>query len=334
MPIAELLERRLDRREADWSKPPERIRQAWRLFIDYRLDGSPPVKSCTFAGGEDVALDWQPIAWPTLAAGLGPFLREPAVRRPDRLDFRTDGAAWITLGSFSDEAALQALETALTAVAARLRAAPYVVFDLRGNGGGNSTWGETYGAILWGKDAVAAAAIAYRPKFWRGSPRVAAEARSVGTRFAAIGPAMAGPANYFLKIADLIAAHPGDTALLRDPSADDTPPPPAAAKLYAGPVFVLTDSGCFSSCVVVMDVLKTLGARQVGEPSGQNEEYGEIAGPLTTPSGLATYRIPMSIIRQPRADLGGLPPDVVWPGAMDDDTGLPTWIAWLAKTGG
>ena len=50
-------------------------------------------------------------------------------------------------------------------------------------------------------------------------------------------------------------------------------------------------------------------------------------------SGLGYYRIPVSIIRQPRSSLGGLPPDIPWPGAMDDDQGLQQWIAGLATSG-
>jgi hypothetical protein len=96
-------------------------------------------------------------------------------------------------------------------------------------------------------------------------------------------------------------------------------------------VFVLTDAGCFSSCVVVMNTLKRMGAIQVGEASGQNEVYGESVGPFHLPSGLGWYRIPVSIIRQPRSSLGGLPPDIPWSGAMDDDQGIHAWIAKLAS---
>jgi hypothetical protein len=99
-------------------------------------------------------------------------------------------------------------------------------------------------------------------------------------------------------------------------------------------VFVVTDAGCFSSCVVVMNTLKRMGAAQMGEASGQNEVYGESVGPFQLPSGLGWYRIPVSIIRQPRSSLGGLPPDVLWPGAMDDDRGLRAWIARLASGAG
>jgi len=100
---------------------------------------------------------------------------------------------------------------------------------------------------------------------------------------------------------------------------------------YTGKVFVLTDAGCFSSGVVVMNTFKRMGAIQVGEASGQNEVYGESVGPFNLPSGLGWYRIPVSIIRQPRSSLGGLPPDIAWSGAMDDDDGLRAWIAGLAR---
>ena len=99
---------------------------------------------------------------------------------------------------------------------------------------------------------------------------------------------------------------------------------------YIRKAFVVTDAGCFSSCVVVMNTLKRMGAIQVGEASGQNEVFGESVGPFNLPSGLGWYRVPASIIRQPRSALGGLPPDVRWLGAMDDDAGLRAWIAGLA----
>ena len=46
MPAATFLERQLDQKTVDWSKEPERIRQAFRAFITYRLDGPPPATRC------------------------------------------------------------------------------------------------------------------------------------------------------------------------------------------------------------------------------------------------------------------------------------------------
>ena len=80
-----------------------------------------------------------------------------------------------------------------------------------------------------------------------------------------------------------------------------------------------------------MNTLKLMGAVQLGEPSGQNEVWGEVVGPLPLPSRLGTYRIPVSIIRQPRSALGGLPPDIEWGGAMDDEPGIRAWIADLSE---
>ena len=100
---------------------------------------------------------------------------------------------------------------------------------------------------------------------------------------------------------------------------------------YHGRVFVLTDAAAFSSGVVVLNTLKRMGAIHVGEASGQNEVWGESVGPLTLPSGLGTYRVPVSIIRQPRSSRGGLPPDIAWRGAMDDEEGIRAWIADLAR---
>ncbi len=335
--LGDLLAARLDAREADWSKPPERIRQAWRLFVDYRSAGPPPIKACTVAtasGPRTIALNWRTIAWTDLAGSLGALQREPAERRPIALDWQRDGSAWIGIGSFGDEARLGALQTALTAAQVRLGAAPYVVFDLRGNRGGNSTWGEVFGGILWGETAVAGVEAAASGKFWRASPTAARRVAEIADEFDAMGAAMAGPAAYFRQIAGLIAKHPGgDATLMPDPSFEAAPPPRAApaTKLFGGKAYVLTDAGCFSSCVVAMGTFKRLGAVQVGEVSGQNDEYGEVVGPLTTPSGLARYSLPVTIIRQRRSDLGGLPVDVPWSGAMDDDAGLRAWIAGMAQ---
>lgn len=94
---------------------------------------------------------------------------------------------------------------------------------------------------------------------------------------------------------------------------------------------MLTDAGVFSSGIIVMNTLKLMGAVQIGEPSGQNEVWGEVVGPRPLPSGLGIYSIPVAIIRQPRSTLGGLPPNITWPGAMDDDEGIRAWVADLAE---
>ncbi len=342
---ATFLERQLDQRTVDWSKEPERIRQAFRAFIHYRLDGPPPARQCQFRqNGKtvDVTLDWQPMETLTMQPLLAPYLRRGAsISRPTSAEFAADGHVWVHFNDFLDETGLKALESELAGKQSLLRSAPYVVFDLRATGGGNSTWGGRFASILWGRDAVEGRRLADQSsnpadygKYWRRSKAAAEKMRDAGDRYAAEGPDFADIAKYWRDLGDTIAAAKED-GLYQDECCRPKPkpsvvPPPA----YKGKVFVLTDAGCFSSCVVVMNTFKRMGAIQVGEPSGQNEVYGESVGPFNLPSGLGWYRIPVSIIRQPRSSLGGLPPDIRWPGAMDDDQGLRAWIARLAAVRG
>ena len=340
-PAEKFLETRLDQKTVDWSKEPERIRQAFRAFTTYHLDGLPPAKTCRFRqNGKvvDVPLEWRPISTVVMQPLLAPYLRRGASSRPVDVDFAPDGHAWLRFGNFKDETTLKALEAELLAKQALLRSAPYVVLDLRGNGGGNSTWGGRFASILWGQEAVEARRLAAQSsdprdygKYWRSSKAAAAKMHAAADEYAAQGADFADIARYWRELGDTIAAAKSD-GLYQDECCRPKPRPSVVpTPAYSGKVFVLTDAGCFSSGVVVMNTFKRMGAIQVGEASGQNEVYGESVGPFNLPSGLGWYRIPVSIIRQPRSSLGGLPPDITWTGAMDDDAGLREWIGKLAS---
>lgn len=336
-----LMHARLDGRSADLSKAPERIRQAYRLFVDYRVSDAPSLKRCVFdgpAGEITVDMAWRDVALAELNPTLAPFTRR--MSRPIGMEWLSDGGVWIALGNVSDEGRLKALEAEMLAAQARLRSAPYVVFDVRGGAGGNSMWGGKLAGILWGAEAVEGRRLAAQSddpttygKFWRASPEAARAIRAVGDEFAAEGPDMADVAAFWRELAAQIEARPeGDASLLMDGCCRPRPRPAVVPPVaYAGKAFVLTDAGTFSSSVVVMNTFKRMGAVQIGEPSGQNEVYGESIGPITLPSGLGSYRVPVSLIRQPRAQLGGLAPDVAWGGAMDDEAGVRAWVAELAR---
>lgn len=343
VPIADLLKKRLDGIEADWSKEPERIRQAYRLFLDTRIGGPPPISACSFELQGTVKvqkLAWDIVSWSALSSGLAPFLRR--VTHPISVRSLASGGQWVSLGSFGNETELEALAKSLGANPATLRSAPFVVFDMRGNNGGNSTWGERFASLLWGEAAVAARTAeidsrlgARAGKYFRATLEVAKAARATADEFKAMGSDFASVAGYWYETADRIAASPdGDRKLVHDPCCDRTPPTTKITLVpgaYARPVYVLIDAGCFSSCVVAANRLVEQGAIAVGETSGQNEEYGEVASPPPLPSGLAEYLLPISIIRQPREQLRVVL-TVRWAGAMDADDELEGWIATMAGT--
>jgi hypothetical protein len=300
------------------------------------------MQRCTFNRGgvaTVVELAWRIEAWTSLAPELNPLLRQ--IKRPIEVRTLPSGGRWITLGSFGLEAQLAALIGELTADSLALRRAPFVVFDLRGNRGGNSTWGEQLARVLWGDSAASArsAALAaqsrgYRGKWWRGSPAAQRAVRAVADEFAARGAAFADVARYWYETADRLAHAPdGDRGLVHDPCCDPEDDGPRSAEVlprFGGRAYVLVDAGCFSSCVIAAHRLMAQGAVAIGETSGQNQEYGEIVTPPALPSGLASYSLPVSIIRQDPQALRVIPVER-WSGAMDDDRGLEDWVAHLAR---
>lgn len=331
---------RLDGIEADMTKKPERLRQAYRYLLDYRMEGPGPVLSCrivTADGMTDVTLEWQAIAWAQLAPRLGAVNRE--VERPIGARKLTSGVRWVELGSFGDPSLLEPLVAELEADTGSLRSAPAIVIDLRGNRGGSSHWGYRLAAAIWGEAAVGhrlanaegRAVRAGLGKFWRATPEAAALVRASAARFATSGDHDA--AAYFGSVADLIDRAREDKQSLADdpccrnwrsPRALVTGDPPSPA--YSGKVLLLTDAGCFSSCISAIVPFDLMGARRIGETTGQNGEGGEVVGPLITPSGLARYFVPASIIRAGGAAQAVYPVDLPWDASMNDTAGLEKWV--------
>jgi len=334
------LKDQLDPARADWTKAPERIRLAYRAFVMLPNGEAPPAETCRFESDGQVietALTWRTITHSDLVSIVPTYTRR-GLRRDIDVAFGEDGHAWVRLANVSNVLALKALEQELLTNQDKLRSAPYVVFDLRGNGGGNSMWGGTFASILWGEEAVESRRLASATrvpgeygKYWRASQWASEAVIAEADEYATQGPEMKEFADFWRAIGEELGAQK-EGGLLEDECCQPTPVPDIIPDPeYTGKVFVITDAAAFSSGVVVMNTLKLMGAIHLGEPSGQNEVWGEVVGPLPLPSGLGTYRIPVSIIRQPRSSLGGLPPDIAWPGAMDDEEGIRAWVEELAK---
>src|SRR5690606_34266356 len=93
--------------------------------------------------------------------------------------------------------------------------------------------------------------------------------------------------------------------------------------------WVLTDSGCASACLDAVDLLKALGATQVGQETSGDTAYMEIREePL--PGGRVVARIPMKVYRgRPRGDNETHVPLHEWTGALADTAGIEAWLAGL-----
>ena len=336
-PADAALRRRVHGWISDWEIPAFRSMYASSVFVDRGNPFAPTPIRCVFDHqGErrEIELQWTEVDAKALSAALAPFRR--VRRQVDRVElaFADDGAAWVVLGNLWDHAANTALTATLGERREDVLAAPYLVFDLRGNGGGDSSLADAHARALWGRFSLVPGREPAGPKRWRASPLVIETLQQM--RDAVAASDNPNP--------NLVAAADRLLPLLRDAVAEGEPLPRQSwwegrlprwferdPPAHARPVYVLTDGGCFSSCILASYMLQRMGAVQVGDPTGVHTMYGEAWFQRPLPSGLATLTLPVSINAYPAGELGGEAPDLPWTGAADDEAGLRAMIAADAR---
>lgn len=296
----------------DWLRRPEQC--------DFRVDGS--VKS--------YRLSWRDLPDATRDAGFA-AARSPRFQTP--IDLRPwSGGQWIALGGFDGDPAsadglrLTALGAEIEARAEAIRAAPAVVFDLRGNGGGSSRWIYGLARTLWGEDEVSFRQPQSTAVDWRASRKNLETIESYKATLGGNPEVMA----WLTQITEgLTAARAAGEPLWRQADDAPPPPPPTEPSPMRGRTYVLTDAGCASACLDAVDLLKALGAVQVGEETSGDTVYMEIRSEAL-PSGRATARVPMKVYRgRARGNNETAVPSHAWTGAMGDTVGIEAWIAGL-----
>ena len=243
-----------------------------------------------------------------------------------------DGGFWISTPTFNGDpsgeayAELTALVADMKAKQDALRLAPYVVLDLRGNGGGSSHWSQLMAQALWGDAWMAAhPEPAIEAVEWRASDGNIAEISAFLDKLRATN----GQPELIAWAEDAIngmkAAHDAGQVYWRsanEKAPEDAAPPPPAPQLMAGRVYVLTDSSCGSACLDAVDLWKTVGAVQIGRETSADTVYMEIREPIL-PSGLAEIAVPMKVYRgRARGNNEPQRPQYVIEGDMSDDAAL------------
>ncbi len=205
------------------------------------------------------------------------------------------------------------------------------MLDVRGNSGGNSQLGTALSATLWGDGSVIPEPAPARPKRWRAS-RQLVDAMRAARSAQANNPELVAFVDRALPAIE--AGLGRGEALVADPGvAADTArrerrrPRPART----GPVFVLTDGGCGSSCIMFVNEVRRMGARQIGDPTDRNTVYGEQWVAMPLPSGEAELRLPNAVYGWAESELGGAAPDLQWTGTATDEAGLRAFIAAAAR---
>ena len=325
---AQMLADRVDPYYWNADIPHERWANLPQLFVQFRNESH--AKACTFrdsASERSIDLNWQ-------IAPRQQVLDQIAALNPhDTIGLRKRGAIWfVTIPSFDlfGPAAdpMRALIAEIKAKAPELRQAT-VVFDVRGNRGGNSQWADEIAAAFWGEPLVNHVLSSFDGTVdWRASEANIVHAKASAEQAKRDGqPAVE---KYRSEAAALMTkALAAGRPLAR--SSDQVPATgQAPANPVTGKVYFLTDTACFSSCLQFADTLKRLpGVRHIGLPTDGDTVYLD-NNQIDLPSGLGAFSYSMKVYRhKARKNNEWYEPDIRWPGGPMTDEAVIKWIVGL-----
>lgn len=309
--------------------PQARMSVATYLFLVNPDERARRPAECRFSSG-DVLLKWRSgdaaevnkILGTALSGGDAEFemklLDEVRFIRLPRFWFKSDG----------ETATLSALISDLASKAVELRKST-LVFDVRGNGGGDSLWGHRLAVALWGEPWVNRVEESFDSTH---DVRVsAANIKKVAAILENAKAHQSEAAPYWTLVMNALrSAEAAGQPLARvslPPSIPAEPPPPNP---ISGRVFLLTDAGCGSACLDFADLLLRLpGVTQVGLPTSADTVYIDV-NDAELPSGLATLSYGMKVFRhRVRANNQWYEPKYRWPGGPMTDEALARWLRAL-----
>ena len=300
------------------------------LLLD---DGNPFVTwpdACTF--DVDGTRKTVPLRWTRIARDA--FEKSYAVSAYGHAGFgfgRWRDGYWIAMEHLTPEAG--PVVDAARKNEAALRAAPYVIVDLRGNGGGDDSYGLHLSEALYGRahvDAVLGATDSDGGchSIWRASAQNIAAAAETVEFFARHGDTD-GEKAYRRAIKEMKTAMAAGRPLTGPAICHDkteTAPHTAPSKMK-GRVIVITDSLCFSSCIGTMGYFHALGAVQVGVETGADTHYSEYRR-IVLPSGLSTFSTLQAMMPDAPLHLGPYAPkpEFTFAGDIADTEAVKAWI--------
>lgn len=325
-----------------WEPEARRYGMAPYVLLDGGNPFVPRPRTCAFASAGSrhrYVLDWKPVGdvGTLVAEAIGTSMLDNEMRRVG------DGY-WLSLprllmsGQLAQTEALEAITDRVSRERDELRNATFIVFDLRSNTGGSSTWVRRIADLLWGSDYIDARqpgsdAIDHRvsPGNYEHFRRIRDEYFTDAARpgydyvHALVAGLEAGLArgDTFFRYSGA-AGGPESTSKASREVADGTD--------LAAPVFVLTDHTCASACLDAVDLLLAAGATQIGGATSGDTPYMEVRSE-TLPTGYMDLVFPTKVYRgRPRgSNEAYVPaPELTWDGRPDDTAGLEVWVRELA----
>ncbi|WPZ02631.1 S41 family peptidase [Blastomonas marina] len=308
---------------------------AWLLVRDGNPFLSKP-ESCVFespAGARvEARLDWRQITVPKIY----PFIERADGMRPAAgMGVKPfDGGYWIHLETLESSAAEVVAEVEL--LQEDLRASTMVVLDLRGNGGGDSSYALAIAKLLVGEMAATGQSqpvATCRGAFWRVSQGNLAALQNWRDRL------KAGDSQSLAYVSALVEDM--EAGLAEERAFTPALPDCASRKLpennrkseelpvseMAGRLVLVTDRACFSSCLIAAEIFRRLGALHVGEATDVSTRYMEVREELL-PSGIRTFST-LQKVAVGSGDYGPYEPAIVYSGDLAQTGELQKWVAEL-----
>jgi hypothetical protein len=263
------------------------------------------------------------VAAGRLDAALGRLVASAKPVAVHRLD---GNRYWVGMPDFGPSDGGKAYQ-AVYAQLKTLKQPQWVVFDLRGNGGGASSWGTRALEALYGKPF----ADRLDPRGGYAVYTVASQEVIDFQRRMAAHPNFAQSRNALLENADKLqhALAQGRKIVLTS-GADGDAAAQEAGQTWPAPqgprVAAVIDRGCFSSCMNFVQQLRGVrGAVVLGEATQGYSPYGEISQ-RELPSGRGWFQLPTAFFKTATATREPLVPDETYPGNMADDAALMRWV--------
>lgn len=302
---------------------------ARQVMFDSGLDWTP--KQCTFILPDGTRTQYE-LSQRPIEGGVGEKrLKEvqkqyASTARPVGIEKLGASMHWVGMPNFDGAKSGAAYEKMYAELAA-IRKAGWVVFDLRGNGGGDSSWGrralealygKEYSALLaqtpsYAKTLIADQATVEQFKGYLSKPEFAASRESYEKTLASLESAM--------RNGDRMAVVPGAAQAEAAAIAARVRQHPGKARVAA-----LIDRGCFSSCMNFLQQIRAIGdAVILGEPTLGYSPYGEV-NRFDLPSAKGALFIPSARFLSFQATREPFAPDVSYPGNMADDAALMKWV--------
>jgi hypothetical protein len=212
-----------------------------------------------------------------------------------------------------------------------------VVLDLRGNGGGASSYGDEIAEALMGGRYVRGVQRGTPSEnctdSWRATPGNLEALRAFKRE---AGANLDPQTRRFIEDAErrvegaIRAGKPFDVPISACPGADDPEAPPADGRgsLLTGRMVVLTDAACFSSCLQVVEQFRRLGALHVGDATDAATRYMEVREAIL-PSGISYASTLQKVAMAAPRQIGPFIPARAFDGDFADTAALEAWVAGL-----